>query len=72
MVGGEPVSDFSIAQACRLARVSRSRVDRQLGRHRNVGDALARAFKRLSLEQQVAVVRSVGCEAIWNALQAAL
>jgi hypothetical protein len=72
MVGGEPVSDFSIAQACRLARVSRSRVDKQLGRHRNVGDVLARAFKRASAEERIAFIRSIGAEEVWSALQAAI
>jgi hypothetical protein len=42
--GTAPVTDLTVAQACRLARVPRARVDRQLGRHRNVGDALVRAF----------------------------
>ena len=70
--GTAPVTDLTVAQACRLARVPRARVDRQLGRHRNVGDALVRAFGRLSDQQQITVVRSLGIERVWSLLSQAL
>jgi hypothetical protein len=72
LAGGEPVSEFTIAQACRLARVPRARVDRQLGRHRSVGDALARAFAKASTQERVAFVRAIGAEKIWSVLEQAI
>jgi hypothetical protein len=70
--GGEPVSEFTVAQAARLCRVSRAKIDQHLGRHRQVGEALARAFNRASPEQRIAFVREAGCEKVWEAMQAAL
>jgi hypothetical protein len=70
--GTVSVDELTVAQACRLVRVSRSQVDRQLGRHSSIAVTLAKAFKRASAEERIAFVRSIGCEQIWNALQAAL
>jgi len=69
---GEPVSEFTVGQIARLCRVPRAKLDQHLGRHRNVGDALVRAFRRASLEQWIAFVRAIGSDAIWAALSAAL
>jgi hypothetical protein len=55
-----------------LCRVPRAKLDQHLGRHRNVGDALVKAFRRASSEQRIAFVRAIGSEEIWNTLQAAL
>jgi hypothetical protein len=70
--GEQQIDTLSVAQLARLCRVSRGRIDKQLGRHRNVGDAIVRSFQRLSEADRTAFVRSVGIEQIWAALQAAL
>ena len=73
MVAGEfPVERLTISQICRLCRVPRARVDRQLGRHTDIAAALAKAFRRASPEQRAAFMRAVGSEEIWSAFQAAL
>ena len=70
--GDELIVGFTVAQVARLCRVPRAKLDQHLGRHRNVGDALVKAFRRASSEQRIAFVRAIGSEEIWNTLQAAL
>src|SRR5689334_8022226 len=62
--GGEPVTGLTVAQVARLCRVPRAKIHGQLGRYRNVGDALARAFRRASDQERIAFVRSAGIESI--------
>jgi hypothetical protein len=66
--GDEAVFGLTLSQICRLCRVPRGSVDRQLGRHHPI----ARAFARASAAEQVAFVRLVGTERIWNRLTEAL
>jgi hypothetical protein len=70
--GNEPVTGLTIAQIARLCRVPRAKIDKHFKRHRNVGEALARAFGRLSSEQQIAFIRAIGIEVTWDALIQAL
>jgi DNA polymerase len=42
-----PVTEFAVAQVARLCRIPRSKIDKHLKRHRNLAEALARAFKVL-------------------------
>jgi hypothetical protein len=70
--GGESVSDLTLAQACRLARAPYTRVRRELGHHRNVGDALVRAFSRATDAERLSFVRACGVETLWSLLTQAL
>jgi len=73
MTAGEfPAEKLTISQICRLCRVPRARIDRHLGRHRDLVDALAKAFRRASPEQRIAFMRQIGSEEIWATLQLAL
>jgi hypothetical protein len=70
--GDETVRDFTVSQLAKLCRVSRTKIDGQLGRHRNVGEAIARAFHRASEAERIAFIRAIGAEQVWHSLQAAL
>jgi hypothetical protein len=70
--GDEPVTEFTVAQVARLCRVPRAKIDQHLGRHRTVGEALVKAFRRASAEERIAFIRSIGIERIWNVLTQAL
>jgi hypothetical protein len=70
--GGETISEPTVAQVSFLCRVSRSKVDVHLRRHRNVGAALARAFQRASDDERLAFVQAAGIEAVWHVLTQAV
>jgi len=70
--GDETVTEFTVAQVARLCRVPRAKIDQQLGRHRNVGEAIARAFRRAGEAERIAFIRSIGIEQIWAVLSQAI
>jgi hypothetical protein len=70
--GDLPITESAIARAARLCRVRCAKIDQHLKRHRNVGEALTRAFGRASAKDRIAFIRSIGCEKIWNALTQAV
>jgi hypothetical protein len=66
--GDSPNAESAIARAAHLCRVRRAKIDQHLKRHSNVGEALARAFRRASAKDRIAFIRCIGCEKIWNTL----
>jgi hypothetical protein len=72
LCGDLPITESAVTRAARLCRARRGRINQHLERHRNVGEAMAKAFWRASIKERVAFVRSVGCEEVWNALTQAV
>ena len=70
--GGETISEPTVSQVSYLCRISRSKVDAHLRKHRNVGTALARAFQHASETEKLDFVRAAGIEAVWHVLTQAI
>jgi hypothetical protein len=65
----------TVTQVARLVRVNRQRIYKSGGvdlRRKVKGAAIARAFQRASPEEQIAFVRAIGSEELWNVLTNAL
>jgi hypothetical protein len=76
LLHGEAVLEKpTVTQVARLARVNRQRIYESGGvdPKRGVkGATIARAFQRASPEEQIAFVRAIGSEELWNVLTNAL
>jgi len=67
-----PIAESAVAQAAYLCTARRAKIAQHLKLHRNLGEALAKAFRSVSAKDRVAFIRCIGCEAIWNALTQAV
>jgi len=68
LLHSETISQPTVNQVAYICRVPRTKLDKHLRKHRNVGAALARAFQRASDDERLAFVQTAGVEAIWHVL----
>jgi hypothetical protein len=68
--GGKPITESVIDQAAYLCTARRGKIAQHLKFHGNLGQAIAKAFRRASAKDRVAFIRDLGCEQIWTALTA--
>jgi hypothetical protein len=68
LLHGETITQPTVNQVAYLCKVPRTKLDKHLRKHRNVGAALARAFQRASDDERIAFVQTAGIESVWHVL----
>ena len=72
LLHGETITQPTVNQVAYICRVPRTKLDKHLRKHRNVGAALARAFARATETEKVDFIRAAGIESVWHVLTQAV
>jgi hypothetical protein len=72
LLHGETITQPTVNQVAYICKVPRTKLDKHLRKHRNVGAALARAFARATETEKADFIRIAGVESVWHVLTQAI